>query len=323
MKISGLEFSNDVFLAPMAGVTDIIFRGICKDMGCGLVYTEMISAKALYYGSENTKELLKVSNKESPAAVQIFGSEPLVMAKACDFFNNDKNICLVDINMGCPAHKIVKNGEGSALMKDPQLAADIVREVKRASTKPVTVKFRKGFDSSNINAVEFAKKMEDAGADAVTVHGRTREQMYEGKADWNIIAEVKKQLSIPVIGNGDIFLAEDALKIREQTQCDGIMIARGAMGNPWIFREINQAIRGEIIVKPSVEEKIDLCIAHLKLAVDHYGEAKAIREMRKNIAWYLKGLKNSTDIKNKVNYEGHSDKVIEILKNYKSLLAQK
>lgn len=322
MKISELEFPNNVFLAPMAGVTDIIFRGICKDMGCGLVYTEMISAKALYYGSENTKELLKVSHKESPVAVQIFGSEPLVMAKACDYFNDNKDICIVDINMGCPAHKIVKNGDGSALMKNPKLAADIVREVKRASTKPVTVKFRKGFDSSNINAVEFAKRIEDAGADAVTVHGRTREQMYEGKADWNIIGEVKEQLSIPVIGNGDVFSAEDALKIRKQTQCDGIMVARGSMGNPWIFREINQALKGEIIVKPSVKEKIDLCIDHLKLAVDYYGEAKAVREMRKNIAWYLKGLKNSTDIKNKVNYESDAGKVMEILKNYKSQFIQ-
>lgn len=322
MKISELEFFNNVFLAPMAGVTDIIFRGICKDMGCGLVYTEMISAKALYYGSENTKELLKVSHKESPVAVQIFGSEPLVMAKACDYFNDNKDICIVDINMGCPAHKIVKNGDGSALMKNPKLAADIVREVKRASIKPVTVKFRKGFDSSNINAVEFAKRIEDAGADAVTVHGRTREQMYEGKADWNIITEVKEQLSIPVIGNGDVFSAKDALEIKKQTQCDGIMVARGAMGNPWIFREINQALKGEIIVKPSVEEKIDLCIDHLKFAVDYYGEAKAVREMRKNIAWYLKGLKNSTDIKNKVNYESDAGKVIETLEIYKSQFIQ-
>lgn len=320
MKISELEFSNNVFLAPMAGVTDVIFRGICKDMGCGLVYTEMISAKALYYGSENTKELLKVSRKESPVAVQIFGSEPLVMAKACEHFNDNKDICIVDINMGCPAHKIVKNGEGSALMKNPKLAADIVREVKKASTKPVTVKFRKGFDSRNINAVEFSKIMEDAGVDAVAVHGRTREQMYEGKADWNIIAQVKKEVSIPVIGNGDVFSWEDALEITRQTHCDGIMVARGAMGNPWIFREIQKALNGEQVIKPSVEEKIDLCITHLKLAVDYYGEDRAVREMRKNIAWYLKGLRNSTDIKNKVNYEKNSDKVIEILKNYKSQL---
>lgn len=322
MKISELEFYNNVFLAPLAGVTDIIFRGICKEMGCGLVYTEMVSAKALYYGSENTKELIKVSAKESPIAVQIFGSEPLIMAKACDYFNDNKDICLIDINMGCPAPKIVKNGEGSALMKNPELAASIVKEVKKASIKPVTVKFRKGFDDSNINAVEFAKRLEDAGADAVTVHGRTREQMYEGRADWDIIKQVKKQISIPVIGNGDIFSAEDALEITRKTHCDGIMIARGALGNPWIFREINQAIKGDKIIKPSIEEKIDLCIKHIKLSIDCYGENRAVREMRKNISWYLKGLKNSTNIKNKINSENNSNAVMEILKDYKMELIE-
>ncbi len=321
MKISNLEFSNNVFLAPMAGVTDIIFRGICKEMGCGLVYTEMISAKALYYGSEKTEELLKVSPKEVPVAVQIFGSEPLVMAKACDYFNDNKNICLIDINMGCPAPKIVKNGDGSALMNNPKLAYEIVKEVKKASNKPVTVKFRKGFDHKNINAVDFAKVIEAAGADAIAVHGRTREQMYEGKADWDIIRQVKEAVNIPVIGNGDVFSAEDAISLTRETGCDGIMIARGAQGNPWIFKQIAEILNGHKVQLPTGEEKIEMAINHVKQAVDYYGANKAVREMRKHIAWYLKGIRNSNDIKNKINYEIDSIAVIETLLKYKNQLA--
>lgn len=320
MKISNLEFGNNVFLAPMAGVTDLPFRVICKQMGCGLVYSEMVSARALCYKSETTIEMLTIDKQESPIAVQIFGNDPLSMAKCCEYFNDREDISIVDINMGCPVPKIVRNGEGSALMKSPALAAEIVREVKKATSKPVTVKFRKGFDEYHINAVEFAKTIEAAGADAIAVHGRTREQMYDGKADWDIIRQVKEAVKIPVIGNGDVFTAEDAKRIIEITNCDAIMVARGSQGNPWIFRQIKQALSDEKIEFPSRKEKIDLCIYHYRRAIEYFGEFKAIREMRKHIGWYVKGMKNSTDLKNIINYINDSEKVIEILLEYKSKL---
>lgn len=320
MKIANLEFKNNVFLAPMAGVTDIVFRGICKELGCGLVYTEMVSSKGLYYGSENTEKLLKVSEIEKPVAVQLFGSDPYIMAKACEMFNDNDDICIIDINMGCPVPKIVKNGEGSALMKNPKLAQDIIREMKKATPKPVTVKFRKGFTSREVNAVEFAKAVEEAGIDAIAVHGRTREQMYEGKADWDIIRQVKNSVAVPVIGNGDVFSVEAAVNIVDTTGCDGIMVARGVMGNPWLFREIKQALAGEKVMYPTDAEKVDICIKHLKLAVNYFGEDKAVREMRKHIGWYVKGIKNCTDVKNLINTEKSSENVIDILLKYKETL---
>ena len=320
MKISNISFENDVFLAPMAGVTDIAFRELCKELGCGLLYTEMVSAKGLYYGSSNTEALMRISELEKPVAIQIFGNDPKIMASACEVFNSRDDICIVDVNMGCPVNKIVKNGEGSALMQNPKLAAEIIKEMKKASTKPVTVKFRKGFDSNNVNAVEFAKYMEDAGIDAIAVHGRTREQMYEGKADWDIIKAVKESVKVPVIGNGDVFSVDDAIRIKEITNCDAIMVARGARGNPWIFREVMQAMKGEEVIYPTAVEKIEMCIRHLDLAVKYYEEIKAVREMRKHTGWYVKGLSNCTEIKDKINTKDNYADARQVLLDYKDYL---
>lgn len=320
MKIGNYIPKNNIFLAPMVGVTDRAFREICIEMGCGLIYTEMISSRGIHYDSEQTMKMLEISEIETPAAVQIFGNEPKIMAEACYHFNNNSNICMVDINMGCPAPKIVKNGDGACLMKYPDLAAEIVKEVKKASEKPVTVKIRKGFDELHINAIEFAKRLEEAGADAITIHGRTREQMYRGKADWDIIKKLKETLNIPVIGNGDIVFAEDALSMLSSTSCDAVMIGRGAMGNPWVFKQINQLLEGTEVKIPSPSDKINICIKHYIKAITYLGEERGVKEMRKHIGIYLKGLKNCAEVRDKINHIKESKEVLNILKEYDQFL---
>ncbi|HBF9224892.1 TPA: tRNA dihydrouridine synthase DusB [Clostridioides difficile] len=316
MKIGNLELKNKVFLSPMAGVTDLPFRLICKEQGCGLLYTEMINGKALCYDDENTKKMLKIEEEEHPVAVQIFGSEPEFIGRAAEIMNDYSNEIL-DINMGCPAPKVVKNGDGSALMKNPKLAEEVLRAVVKNSKKPVTLKIRKGWDDNSVNAVEIAKIAEDCGISALAIHGRTREQFYTGKADWDIIAEIKKNLSIPVIGNGDVFTIEDSINMLDKTGCDAIMIGRGAQGNPWIFKRINHYMNtGEILPEPTLNEKISTAIKHLKLAVEEHGEYVAVREMRKHIAWYLKGLRNSAKLRDEINKIEDYQEVVSKLEYY-------
>ena len=316
MKIGNLNLDNRVFLLPMAGVTDLPFRLICKEQDCGMLYTEMVNAKALCYDDQNTKKMLKIEEEEHPVAIQIVGSDPEYMGGAAKILNSYPNEIL-DINMGCPAPKVVKNGDGSALLKNPELAAKVLKAVVGNSEKPVTLKIRKGWDDTCINAVEIAKIAEDCGISAIAIHGRTREQYYSGKADWDIIRQVKENVSIPVIGNGDVFEVEDAINMLNQTNCDAIMIGRGAQGNPWIFKRINHYMQtGEILPEPTLEEKINTAKKHLKLAVEEHGEYVAVREMRKHIAWYLKGLRNSARVRDEINKIESYEEVVNKLESY-------
>ena len=316
MKIGNVQLDNEVFLSPMAGVTDLPFRTICKEKGCGMLYTEMINAKALCYDDENTKKMLNLEDDGHPVAVQIFGSDPEYMGKAASIMNQYTNDIL-DINMGCPAPKVIKNGDGSALMRNPKLAAEVLTAVVKNSEKPVTLKIRKGWDDNSVNALEIAKIAEECGISALAIHGRTREQFYSGKADWDIIAEIKQSINIPVIGNGDVFDVQDAVNMLEKTKCDAIMIGRGSQGNPWIFNRINHYMKtGEVLPEPTLEEKISTAIKHINLAVAEHGEYVAVREMRKHIGWYLKGLKNSAKYRDQINKITDYKEVISMLEEY-------
>lgn len=301
LKIGNVLLENSYVLGPMAGVTDLPFRLLCKEQGAGLLCMEMVSAKGIFYNNKNTESLLQIHPEEVPVSLQFFGSDPKIVSEMAKRVE-ERPFSILDINMGCPVPKVVRNGEGSALMKNPKLVYELVSATVKAIKKPVTVKIRKGFDDEHVNAVEIAKIIEEAGAAAVAVHGRTREQYYSGKADWEIIRQVKEAVSIPVIGNGDVTSGEKAIALRKQTGCDGVMIARGAQGNPWIFSELLEYERsGKLPERPDVEEIKKTMLRHARLQIEYKGDFTGIREMRKHVAWYTKGLHGAARLRDQIN----------------------
>ena len=319
-KIGSVEIDNILVLAPMAGITDVTFRRICKTFGVGLLYTEMVSAMALTFSNKSTFELLKIDESEHPVSVQIFGSDPKVMAKAAAIV--EPYCDLIDINMGCPAPKVVKNGDGSALMTNSSLACDIVKAVVDVVSKPVTVKMRKGVDEKNQNGIEFALRLAKSGASAIAIHARTANQQYSGSADWSFIKQAVDALNVPVIGNGDVKSAQDVISMISETGCKAVMIGRKALGNPWIFSQASAILKGDEEEFPTNEERIALALRHLHMMVEEKGEKTATSDMRKHLAWYIKGMRDATLIRDRINKAEHIKELLVIFSDYLKLLSE-
>ena len=316
LQIGNVTLENNLVLGPMAGVTDLPFRLLCKEQGAGLLCMEMVSAKGILYKNKNTEQLLTIDEAEHPVSLQLFGSNPEIMSEMAKRIE-ERPFDILDINLGCPVPKVLNTGDGSALMKNPILAGKIIEKTVGAIQKPVTVKIRKGFDDAHINAVEMAKIAETSGAAAIAVHGRTREQYYSGKADWDIIRQVKEAVKIPVIGNGDILTAEDAIRMGEETGCDGFMIARGAQGNPWIFKQILHYFKtGEHLEKPSPEEMVAMILRHAKMQLEFKGDYTGIREIRKHAAWYTTGYKHAAKLRSEINEVESLEELEELLQRF-------